>query len=61
MNDTPEMKLCKALKAAAEEYCNETGRTFDPRFEFIEVDMWGESRKYRVSRVSISHTEETSA
>lgn len=62
MTDTPEMKLARALKAAAQEYCRETGRTFDPRFEFVEItSMHDKTLRFSVASVTISHTEETRA
>ena len=60
MNETPEMKLARALKAAAQEYCNETGRTFDPRFEFIDVtDVHDRAPRFHVASVTVTHTEKT--
>ncbi|MEG1040568.1 MAG: hypothetical protein RSE94_11705 [Pseudomonas sp.] len=62
MNDTPEMKLARALKAAAAEYCEETGRTFDPRFEFVDVTpRTGLIPRYHIRMVVVSHTQETVA
>ena len=61
MTDTPKMKLARALKAAAEEYCNDTGRTFDPRFEFVEVTTYGEGTRYSILSVTVSHAQETRA
>lgn len=62
MTDTPEMKLAKALRLAADEYCRETGRVFEASFDFIDVTSVHDERpKHYASVVTVRHTEETRA
>ena len=62
MNDTPEKKLARALRAAAEEYCGATGRTFEAHFNFIETTSIHDERPtYRAGNVTVMQTQETRA